>query len=651
MTLPCRLWSLSCLLVSTFALSACGSDSASEADAVPDSASDVQVEDGTEDASVDVVEDLAVDDADSGDALPDASNELVEATVATALQALLDEHVVFSAEPGITLALFDAQGRYWEGAAGVADIKKSVPMESDTGFRVGSNTKPFIATLVLMEVEKGTIDLDAPLSDYLEGYDKWKDITIRELVGMQSGIADFLTVPELMLAVISDPTKEVTHEYILDFVKDRELLYPPSGGANYSNTNYLLLGMILEKVTGVAVEQLLQEEILAPLGLKDTFLDLTGAENPKVSHGYMDLNLVGMIFGVPPAVLAFIPQDNIVGGTVIDSSYLFHPSLTWTAGALVSTAHDMAVFMKALLGGEILSAETVESMEQTKELNILGEAVQYGLGLQVRKTDFGDAYGHGGLNFGYQAGTYKLLDHGITLSHMHNYLPEQSDLFQNGVLDILINGVTEVPVVCTPPEGFFDGLEDGTLMVRFKGPINGAEAEVTVAGIGNFGELADGETVPLYGLGTQIVEKTTPLGERLEMNSLAPGTKSDAELLSTTVYINSTWLDGIGGTEPVTLPADSKSDLFVTVAEVDLTDGTTNPEKLCFVAVRDLTKPAKLYLCDADGFQATDGAMLRTFAAVPLTRDPTVVADTLAGLFLPECLCYKAQTSSWGLCN
>jgi hypothetical protein len=365
----------------------------------------------------------------------------------------------------------------------------------------------------------------------------------------------------------------------------------------------------------------------------------------------MDLNLVGMIFGVPPAIISFIPKENIVEGTVIDSTNIFNPSLTWTAGALVSNAHDMATFMKALLSGQLLTLDTIEMMKPTKELMILGEPVQYGIGLQIRPTNFGDALGHGGLNFGYQAGTYMVADHGITFSHMHNYLPEQSDLFQNDMLDILVNGVQDEPSVCTPPEGFFDDPEEGMLLARFKGPVNGAEVVTPVAGIGNVKEFNNGTLVPYYGLGTQAKLTTTGLQTRLEVSSLAPGTSTDGEVVAVSFSFDPAWLDAIAGDgDAETVTADDSA-VFVTMATIDLIDGTLTPSKMCFTAVRDMTRHSIVHLCDADEFSPDPDATLKMFAKVPVTDDPTVVSTTLKALFLPDCLCYTEATATWGMCE
>ncbi len=283
----------------------------------------------------------------------------VDPVLAASLQALLDEHVSFSADPGMTLAVGLSDGAWWAGASGVRDLRTDAPMEPDSGFRVGSNTKPFVATLVLLLVDVGVIGLDNPLSRYLDGYPQWGDITIRQLLGMQSGIPDYLTDPALMLDFVADPSTAKTPQQILAYGKDQPLLYEPGTNGTYSNSNYLLLGLVIEEVAGDTLDHLIQARITGPLGLDHTFLDMTGEVRDHVARGYMDLNLVGQLFGVPPEVIAFIPEENHYEGSTVDCSDLFHPSLTWAAGALVSTAGDMARFMAALLGGDLLSPATL----------------------------------------------------------------------------------------------------------------------------------------------------------------------------------------------------------------------------------------------------------------------------------------------------
>jgi D-alanyl-D-alanine carboxypeptidase len=587
-------------------------------------------------------------DTDTGtDATPPAP---FEPQVIAALQAILDEHVVFSAEPGITVAIYSKEGAYWEGSAGIRQIQNADPMTPDSGFRVGSNTKTYFATITMLLAEEGALSLDDTLGKYLPEYTLWKDIRLRHLLGMQSGIPDYLGVAELMFARVMDPGAAVTPEEILSFVADKPLLYVPGVGANYSNSNYMLLGLILEKVTGKAPDVLLAERLTGPLGLEHTILDLTGEQRPDVSHGYMDMNLVGMIFGVPSSVLDFFPPEIIVEGTIVDSSYLFHPSLTWIAGALISTAHDMATFMRALLTGLILKPESLAMMQETKILQILGEDVAYGMGLRILPSPpYDDLIGHGGLNFGYQAATYLLPKEGIAFSHMHNFLPEQGDLFQNAMLGVLVDGKTEIASLCRPPEGFFDAVEPNTVLMRFKGPINGLDVTKAAPAIGSHSEQTGEKLVSLYGLGGKATLKKQGDQTRIEFESLAPGESKTAEVLVSTINIDPVWLDAITGTGDATTDLETTTAVWYTRSDLDLVDGTLDPVKMCVTTVRDATRPAVVHLCDADLFAATDGMQIRAFAKVPVTHDPATVTAALLAIGVPQCQCYSVA-GTWEAC-
>ena len=255
--------------------------------------------------------------------------------------------------------------------------------------------------------------------------------------------------------------------------------------------------------------------------------------------------------------------------------------------------------------------------------------------------------GHGGLNFGYQAGTYYHKESGVTFSHMHNYLPEQSDSFQNSMLDIVINGVTEVPPVCEPPEGFFDGAEGMYLQARFKGEINPLDAEVLVGGV-NFWNLTDGEdVVPLYGWGSNASKKFQAFQDRLSVDSYSPSTNQDVELRATTIDMSPAIFDKIDEDGYYTLSDQTPGELYVTMADLD-TDELSNPLKLCFTAVYDLTRPSKVYFCDPEA-TADAGAELKFYASIAMEDDVAKVEEVLATLGVPRCLCIDEE-GAWGVC-
>jgi len=484
----------------------------------------------------------------------------------------------------------------------------------------------------------------ATLGDHLPGYEAWAAITIRQLLGMQSGIPDYLTVPALMLDVITDSARPYTPEEILAYVEAEPLLYTPGEGANYSNSNYLLLGLLIEAVTGETAAQVFDQRLITPLGLTGTALDTTLDVPADFAHGYMDLSLVGWIFGVPPEVLAFIPEDAKVEGSIVDATTLFHPTLTWTAGALISTTTDMATFVRALNAGDLLEPATLELMRTVHEVPILGSPVPYGLGLQVRPTSEGDGIGHGGLNFGYQAGTYTRVDHGVTFSHMHNFLPEQSDGFQGEGARALVEGPGEpVPDCAFGPETFFDAGGE-QLELRFKGPVNAANAAVPVPGVGTMSaRLAEGVR-PLYGFGTQASYKQQGLQARLEVESLAPANEAGAQLVVGSVSIDPTTFTKVDEQGRFEASATNPGALFATVGEMTLKPGTTDqPQRFCFVAVSDLTRPARMGQCGPTDAAPEPGQTLRIFATLPLTTDATVIELTLKQLSLPVCLCWDDQ--------
>lgn len=199
-----------------------------------------------DDSAADIGEDVAADSRIS-------RYEEVDPAVGAALQALLDEHVLFSADPGMTLSIVTDDGKFWSGAAGVADLKSKIKMTPETGFRVGSNTKPFVATIILQLVDEGLVGLDDDVTEFFPQYGQWAGVTVRHLLSMRSGIVDYLTVAEFMLETISKPGEEISPEEVLAYVTETPLEFEPGTGGQYSNSGYLLLGMIIEQATGNTV--------------------------------------------------------------------------------------------------------------------------------------------------------------------------------------------------------------------------------------------------------------------------------------------------------------------------------------------------------------------------------------------------------------
>src|SRR6266545_953799 len=168
---------------------------------------------------------------------------------------------------------------------GLANMEWNIPNEPDTKFRLGSITKQFTATLVLQLVEQGKLKLDGRVSDYLEGYrkDTGAKITIHHLLSHTSGLPNYTALPGFSETISRTPYA------VEDFVKkyaSGDLEFEPGTKFNYSNSGYFLLGAIIEKVTGKPYEQVLQENILDPVGMKNTGYDHYGTILEKRATGY-----------------------------------------------------------------------------------------------------------------------------------------------------------------------------------------------------------------------------------------------------------------------------------------------------------------------------------------------------------------------------
>lgn len=240
---------------------------------------------------------------------------------------------------------------------GLANMEWNIPNEPDTKFRLGSITKQFTATLILQLAEQGKIKLDGKVSDYLEGYrkDTGAKVTIHNLLSHTSGIPNYTALPGFMEGASRNPFA------VDDFVKkyaSGDLEFEPGSKFNYSNSGYFLLGAIIEKVTGKPYEQVLQENILDPIGMKNTGYDHYNAIISKRASGYVKT----------PRGYQNAPYLDM--------------TIPYAAGSLYSTVEDLFLWDQALNGDKILAAKSKELMFKPN----LGD---YGYGFVIRKATLG----------------------------------------------------------------------------------------------------------------------------------------------------------------------------------------------------------------------------------------------------------------------
>lgn len=344
-------------------------------------------------------------------------------------QAVLDAHTA-KGLPGISALIRDKDG-VWVGGSGKADISKNVDMAPCTVSKAASLTKTFIAALALKLIEEGKFGLDDPLTKWLpeKVLSKLKNAnisTVRQLLNHTTGIADVIEDDGFYLAVLNDPARKWSPEELLEFVYGDEPEFAPGGGVSYSNTNFLLLAMVMNQASGQDHSALLREKVLTPLALDQSFYYWHDNLPANVAQGYFDL--------YNNQSLVNVTNFNTGSG----NGY----------GGLYSNVYDLQRFIEALLRDKTLLSQA--SLDQ---MLVFGEpegTTNKRLGLGIFK-DFLErdpnefAYGHRGRDLGYTADMYWFPNQDVTMTYLINYGTDaKSELrqsfydFRKGIVDAIM---------------------------------------------------------------------------------------------------------------------------------------------------------------------------------------------------------------------
>jgi len=281
--------------------------------------------------------------------------------------------------PG-AIARIDDHGRVEWAAMGTADRRSRRAISNADRFRIGSVTKTFTAVVLLQLADEGKLRLDAPVDRYLPGLLPDRTITVREILGHRSGLYDYTNT---MFAKTVPGFQEVRSKVFTyrELVK-RSLWHPRTsapGSFSYSNTNFVVAGMLIEKLTGHSVRTEYENRIIKPLKLRDTFYVHPGPQIPgRHAKGYLT------------------PDEQ--GAPLIDAT---EQTMSWaqSAGAVISTTRDLNTFLSALLGGRLTSPAQLRQMERMVPVS---STQGYGLGLGRRDLSCGvSVYGHTGVVQGY----------------------------------------------------------------------------------------------------------------------------------------------------------------------------------------------------------------------------------------------------------
>lgn len=336
-----------------------------------------------------------------------------------ALKAALQESLaaVYAAGrfPGATAAVSLPSGRTVAIAVGCSDSTGRVPMLPSDRMLVGSTGKTFFAAVALQLAEDGSLDLDAPVSRYL-GDREWfgripnaAEISVRNLMNHTSGVMRYEFQAEFVEELSANPDRSWDPVELVAYVLDQRAGFAAGEGWDYSDTNYILLGMILEGVTQRDLYDEVERRLLEPLGLLNT-VPSDSREIPGLVQGYAGP-------GNP-----FTGSDEVIGA---DGRFVINPQFEWTGGGFASTTADLARWAAALYGGTVLEAEWLAQMLDGVPAR-LGPETRYGLGVIIQPTPLGMSLGHSGFFPGYLTQMAYFVDHRIAVAVQVNTSVPQS---------------------------------------------------------------------------------------------------------------------------------------------------------------------------------------------------------------------------------
>jgi len=315
-----------------------------------------------------------------------------QAELADQVEQLLRENAI----PG-AVVLLRKDDQMWLQAFGVADLETNQPMTTDMAFRIGSNTKTMTATVILQLAQEGRLKLDDTVSQFFPDVPQGDQITIADLLDMRSGIPTYSELKSFNRSLDQQPDKAFTPDELIQMGIEQKPMFPPGTKYFYSNTNYVLLGVLIERLTDRKLEQAFQRRIFGPLKMTRTLLPAADDNQlPKpFAHGYL--------FGtnVNPE-LSKQQQQLAAAGKLLPTDVTHaNPAWAWAAGGAISTAANLADYVEALVGGGLL-----ESPMQTRRLESIRptnpddpHSAGYGLGM----AKLGPMLGHDGSLPGYQS--------------------------------------------------------------------------------------------------------------------------------------------------------------------------------------------------------------------------------------------------------
>lgn len=317
------------------------------------------------------------------------------------LDAALLQHQEQKRIPGLNAETIFPDGSRWSAAFGLADIDRNLLATADTTFVVGSITKTFVTAAVMELIEDGDLAIDDPLSKWVPDYPNAQNITLAQLMSHTSGLFDYFQHADYNLRVFNEPDHEWTAREILDEFW-RKPYCDPGTCYQYSNTNFVLLGMVLEEETGQNVSELLRQRFFDPLELDETFSQCEAPPPPGSARGYL------------------VRPERAVG---LDDGTDYRPTtaaatVACAVGDIVSTSTDLADWARTLYGGDLLEPDSLALMTNY-EYSSYADGT-YGLGTRTRVVEGVRLFGHTGSLRGFDAAMWHASEVNLTMVVLTN---------------------------------------------------------------------------------------------------------------------------------------------------------------------------------------------------------------------------------------
>jgi D-alanyl-D-alanine carboxypeptidase len=319
-------------------------------------------------------------DVASAASTPPPAGHRLEACLVPVVTAAMQELQV----PGVIIGVWIPGEKPWTAALGTANLATGVPLTLADRMRIGSITKTFTGTVILQLADEGKLALDDTIARYVPGVPNGEQITIRQLGNMTSGLFNYSEDQGLLAAMDADPSTGWTPQELIAIANMHPPYFAPGKGWHYSNTNIIILGLIIEKVTGHSVQEEYRRRIFEPLGMEHTHIATNGVLRTPHAHGYMYGTLL------QPGIRRGVSPRDVTAA---------NPSWGWAAAGLVSTLNDLQRYAGPLATGQLVSQKSQAERLRWVDVGTRPKGLQYGFTI----ADFGGAIGHNGKIAGFQS--------------------------------------------------------------------------------------------------------------------------------------------------------------------------------------------------------------------------------------------------------